>query len=237
MQRESLMPEASVDWELESQALFRRHFEARDEVERNIYGNINCKMFESIPNKLFVEPSQLNSSTTVEFVRELDVDACFIFGVDLILGELLSILPEWKINLHLGLSPWYRGSATLFWPFYFLQPQYAGATFHQIEPEADAGEIIHHSMPNLELGQSLHDVAAEVVVNAKSDLVHLYRQLDQRGRLELYPQKSTGRLFLTRDFEPHHLRLIYDLYKDRIVDEWINGRLGSRKPKIYNGIK
>ena len=83
----------------------------------------------------------------------------------------------------------------------------------------------------------MHDVGAEVVIKAKSDLGGLFRQLRKEGKLPLVPQKSTGRLFLTRDFEPHHLRVIYDLYNDQIVDEWLAGRLGSREPKLINGIE
>ena len=36
-----------------------------------------------------------------------------------------NIVQKKNLNLHLGLSPWYKGSATLFWPFYFLQPNYS----------------------------------------------------------------------------------------------------------------
>ena len=41
-----------------------------------------------------------------------------------------AVLPKEKINLHLGLSPWFKGSVTLFWPFYHLMPQFCGSTFH-----------------------------------------------------------------------------------------------------------
>ena len=81
--------------------------------------------------------------------------------------------PSDKINIHLGLSPWYKGSATLYWPFYHLQPQFCGVTFHQITRQADAGEIIHQCVPVLEKGDKIHDVGVKCVIQAKTDLVKI----------------------------------------------------------------
>ena len=44
------------------------------------------------------------------------------------------------------------------------------------------------------------------------------------------------RLFLTNDFEPHHLRINYDLFNDQMVDEYLTGNLGPKKPKLITGL-
>ena len=88
-------------------------------------------------------------------VKQFNADFCFIFGANLILDPVIENLPQNKINLHLGLSPWYKGAATLYWPFYNLKPQFCGVTFHQITKDADAGEIIHQCVPKLEYGDKI----------------------------------------------------------------------------------
>ena len=144
---------------------------------------------------------------------------------------MLSALPEVKVNLHLGLSPWYRGSATLFWPFYFLQPQFAGATFHQILPEADAGGILHQTVPKLQSGDGIHNVGSKVVIEARRDLRNLLEGFSKFGWV-FKEQNYSGRLFLTRDFQPAHLRLIYNTFGNKIVDAYLSGDLERRNPKI-----
>ena len=131
MERESLIPKPPNNIDSRDVTNFVRHFNERDIVERSVFGNaLPQEIFSNTPT-FYCKPETLNSIKTIKFVREFDPEMVIIFGVNLIKDPLLSLLPKDKINLHLGLSPWYRGSATLFWPFYFMQPQYVGVTFHQ----------------------------------------------------------------------------------------------------------
>ena len=169
---------------------------------------------------------------TVEYVKNLAVDAVFIFGSGMIRDPLFSILPKLKINLHLGISPRYRGSATLFWPFYFLEPNWAGSTFHLITDEPDAGQIIHQSAPKLEMGDTIHEVACKVVEESALDVKRVIGVLESGKDPTLHRQRGTGKNFLTRDFIPQHLRVIYDLYDDDIVDQYLEGKISPKSPNL-----
>ena len=223
------------DWNIQDQTLYNYHFSKRNEIEKEYYQNKNTDLYYKYCDVLKVSPNELNSEKVEQFIKHKNPDLCFIFGTNIIKDNIVNIMPKWKINLHLGLSPWYRGSATLFWPFYNLQPQFAGSTFHQIIQEPDAGNILHQTVPDLEYGDSLHEVAAKVVVSSSKDVVHLLRKIEKGEEIQLHKQKNSGKNWLIRDFEPHHLRQIYNLYEDKIVDEWLNGNLGDRIPKTIKG--
>ena len=169
MQRESTMPAANPALSERDKKLFEHHFKRRDFLENQAYGTLEFSIFDKIKKKTFIDSSEISSKKVAEFVIDVKADVCLIFGVDLIKDPVLSLLPKWRLNIHLGLSPWYRGSATLFWPFYFLQPQFAGATIHQVLPEADAGEIVHQVLPELKVNQGIHDVGVEVVKQSRLD--------------------------------------------------------------------
>jgi len=232
MEREELLPEPPAEICERDRKNFIRHFKERDEVESRVYGSLEPKsVFRHIPS-VVCNPETLNSEKTARFVTEFSPDVVFIFGPDLIKEPLMGVLPEDRVNLHLGLSPWYRGSATLFWPFYFLQPQFAGATFHQIVPEADAGGVLHQCVPRLQFGDGIHDVAAKVVLQAKKALKKLLAAYLEGNKWVYEKQSSTGRLFLSKDFEPAHLRVIYDAFDNKIVNLYLNGELGKRKPRL-----
>ena len=137
MQRENLIPFPPNNISTHDKNNFIKHFENRYKVEQKFYGQLKPEDVFSDIEVLYVTPNELNSNKSSEFVEKFDPDIAFIFGPDIIKPPLYSALPRLSINLHLGLSPYYRGSATLFWPFYFLLPQYAGITFHKISKHID----------------------------------------------------------------------------------------------------
>lgn len=231
MRRENLLPAAPSGIPAIDRKLFERHFRERYETEDSLFGHTSPEhTFSAIPT-FYCDPDELNTPASAAFASAFRADLAFICGSDLIKDPLLAALPKDKVNLHLGLSPWYRGSATLFWPFYFLQPQFAGATFHQIVPEADAGEILHQCVPALSKGDGIHDVGARTVVQARDDLRQLLSGFASSG-WHYKAQKTTGRLFLTRDFQPAHLRLIYETFGNAIVDRFLSGDLEQRMPVL-----
>ena len=231
MKREEVVPEPPQGISNHDRELFVRHFAARSAVEQEVYGDIDLQAEAGDKHRfIFIEPSELNTSTLAGVIRDFNADLCFIFGCDIIKNPVFDALPTDKVNLHLGLSPWYRGGATLFWPFYFLQPQFAGVTFHQISDKADAGDIVHQCVPTIERGDSIHRVGAKCVVKARDDLSALFSEFKKRGNLKGLPQRTSGRVWRGIDFEPSHLRVIYDLCDDKVVDKYLDNELGSRAP-------
>tara|TARA_B100001093_G_C26846021_1_gene1022814 strand:- start:1564 stop:2364 length:801 start_codon:yes stop_codon:yes gene_type:complete len=231
MNRENLIPDPPANISFSDKNLFEKHFNERYKIENTAFGKLSINIFNKVET-LFCNPHELNSQRTAEFIRKQNPNIAFIFGPDLIKNPVFRELPKDKINLHLGLSPWYRGSATLFWPFYFLEPQFAGATFHQISLEADAGGILHQSIPILEYNDGIHDVAVKTVLSAKNDLRDLLGIFKQKKKFFYKKQKSTGKLFLTKDFKPHHLKNIYQFFNNDIVKHYLKGNLGTEKPKL-----
>lgn len=232
-QREEIIPTAPEGTLPHDVKNFDRHFADRATSEKKIFGSLSVDdVFTDIPMYLCETESDLNSEEVASFVRELTPDVVVIFGTDLIKDPVFSALPRDKVNIHLGLSPWYKGSATLFWPFYNLQPNHAGVTIHQIVAEADAGAIIHQCVPTFEKGDGIHDIGCKAVQKVSEDIVRILKYRKMHGKFIEHKQKSSGRLYLTTSFKPEHLRVIYDLYDNKLVDEYIEGRLMTKEPKL-----
>jgi methionyl-tRNA formyltransferase len=230
MQREPLTPSVPSGISKEDAVNFVRHFRERSELELSEFGGSEVRGLLHDVDHILVNDWELNSAKVCDFVSREHDDMGVVFGSDMIRDPLLSQLPIDTINMHLGLSPRYRGSATLFWPFYFLEPQYCGATFHKLLLEPDAGDVLHQVCTELKSGDGIHDVGIRTVSQATSDLLHLVNSF-RRG-WTYQKQKSTGRNFLTLDFLPQHLRVIYNLYSNNIVDEFLAGNLGKSSPNI-----
>ncbi len=227
-EREHMIPESPSSLAPRLRALFDRHFSERQATEDRYFPA------EESPHcpTLRIPASELSSAASVEFVTSVQPDVALIFGCGLIREPLYSLLPKMTINLHLGLSPRYRGSATLFWPFYFLEPQFAGSTFHYIVGEPDAGDIIHQVVPSLARGDGIHDVACKTVVASAEAMERILAKVAAGGELERIKQRGTGKNFLSSDFRPEHLRVIYELYDNKIVDRYLEGAIQGRGPKL-----
>ena len=237
MQREELVPSPPKNLAIHDKKLFIKHFANRNKIEVDTYGHLNAEKVYKNCNTIFIKPSELNTQKIAKKVKQFNADFCFIFGANLILDPVIENLPQNKINLHLGLSPWYKGAATLYWPFYNLKPQFCGVTFHQITKKADSGEIIHQSVPVLKKGDKIHDVGAKCVLKAKKDIKAIISFWKKKGKFQGKVQNQTGRNWRESDFHASQLRLIYDLFDEKIVDYYLSGTLEQKKPKLFSCLK
>ena len=134
MARESMQVLPPDDCSIRDKALFLKHFSRRLEVEERVFNSSSESLYTYESAFQTVLPTELNGPETATMVTDFCPDACLVFGTDLIKSPVLEILPDETFNVHLGLSPWYRGSATLFWPFYFMEPQWAGVAVENRHP-------------------------------------------------------------------------------------------------------
>lgn len=227
MPREDQIPETPDNTSTHDSKNFVKHFLRRREVEEHLF-NTHPQLLAALPT-LRIERNALNSFGVVNFVQSARPDACIVFGSDIIKEPLLSALPEFSVNIHLGLSPWYRGAATLFWPFYNLEPNWAGATLHYLVPQIDAGPIVMTVCPELVRGDGIHEVGARAVAAALGGAEQCLENIDSGHKLEGRRQSTTGRLYLARHFRAEHLRVNYDLFNDQMVDAFLNGEIAPHK--------
>jgi folate-dependent phosphoribosylglycinamide formyltransferase PurN len=229
--RGSFVPAPDARLSDRDRAHFIRHFKDREESEEKAFGKIDADNFSGIP-LLEATKEELNSPEIRSWISSIQPDVAISYGVHKLGDELLSILPSYAWNIHGGLSPWYRGNATLFWPFYFLKPNWAGMTIHQLTAKLDGGGIIHHSVPILERGDGIHDVACNAVKQAGEDLIRLLSMIRGGQPINAVSQKSSGKLFTTADWLPQHLRLIYETFNNDIVDRYLDGEFGHHEPPL-----
>ena len=220
-QRENMLPTAPAGISDHDRHLWGIHFANREHYERKAFGMQNSLNVDDVRR---VE--NINDPDNIGYIVDLKPDLVLVFGCHI----LRWYVNQPMINLHLGLSPRYRGSATLFWPFYFMEPQFAGCTFHQVVDEPDAGDILHQTRPTLAYGDTIHEVAARCVIGATADMLLLLRKFND---WKYHKQKNTGKCFLSSDFKPQHLRVIYDVYQDNIVNEYLSGRIPRNEPIMY----
>ena len=213
---------------------FILHFNKRSESEKKFFSQIDAEDFKTKIPFLEIKLEELNSDKTYDFINSLKADLMISYGVHKLDDKILTLHNGNNFNIHGGLSPWFKGNTTLFWPFYMLRPNWAGITIHRLTQKLDGGEILHQSLPELNIGDSMHDVANKAVIQATCDLIKIIQLYDSGKELICHEQKGNGKLFLSEDWTPQTLRVIYNLFNDKIVDMFLNGEITSNPPKIID---
>ena len=233
--RDNLIPKSPDFLNSNLKKLWNLHFEKREEAENKRF---KFNLYENIEEKKIVNIKNINEILKYQNeITNLQPQICFLSGVPILRKNLMDILPKFTINLHLGLIPHYRGAVTMFWPFLFLEPSMAGTTYHIIDEKVDAGEILHNNVPKLEKNDGMHDVAAKAVVDASKDIKlivdHVRYRIDKNIKPKLDPTLiNKGKLFLKSDWKPSMLRIIYELFEDKIVDLYLENKIDCRKPDL-----
>jgi hypothetical protein len=118
-------------------------------AEREIFAD--ARFLPANVRSLPIKMGDLNR-LSIESLRDaLQSDIYVIFGASYIKAPLVDHLVEHRaLNIHMGISPYYRGSSTNFWAMYDRRPQFVGATIHLLSRGLDSGPMLFHALPNPE---------------------------------------------------------------------------------------
>lgn len=228
-EREGHVPVPPEGLSPELKDLFNLHFHKRAVSEDNFFG---LTEFPDV-DKILVQQDELNGPKVIDFIRTLDPDLIISYGVHILSDEIIATCKGEAWNIHGGLSPWYRGNITHFWPSYFLEPQMTGMTVHDLTQQIDAGDVIHQNQAELIKGDGVHDIACRAVIGLSNELPKLLSLFNSKGKLAKHTHKTSGRIWTAKDWRPDHLRPVYELYNDKIVDLVLDGQIKGRSPKLY----
>lgn len=157
--------------------------------------------FTSSKVKTFAcKSGDLNRLSKSDLEDALDSDLYVVFGSSFIKGWLCDFLVRKSaINLHMGLSPYFRGAACNFWAMYDQLPNYVGATWHYLSSGLDSGPMLFHSIPKFE-DEDAFGFTMKAVLAAQEDLISNLEEIS-RGAFPGIPQEK-------------HLQIRYSRYTD-----------------------
>ena len=169
--------------------------------------------------------SSVNLRANVERIRALQPDVIAVSGARLLSQAVLQLPARAAINMHGGLSPYYRGAESVFWALYNREPQYVGVTIHLLSSGIDAGPIVYSARPPIDpddnemtLFAKMYGLGCELMVRAVQDAV--------AGRLQTVPQWTTGRLYFRRHRTPRHYRELMRALDAGLLRDYLAGQAG-----------
>jgi methionyl-tRNA formyltransferase len=193
-----------------------KHFALRDEVEQEFFKGNDYFKYPCLP----ITHKEVNAPSVYEAVKSFGPDLIFVYGASIIRKPLLELLPYGKIiNLHLGVSPYYRGSGTNFWPFVNLELEFVGSTLLNIDAGVDTGDIIAHVRPEFKADDTVHSAGCKVIQDSAEALKVLMSRAKNGQTIKAVKQWETNpsRYYRKKDFGVEALKTYYANLKNGVV--------------------
>jgi methionyl-tRNA formyltransferase len=133
----------------------------------SVLGPENCAAFQR--PELLHHVHGINTPEGISAVASFQPDVILVYGTGIVGGKVLSQARKLALNMHTGISPYYRGCDCAFWPLYNEELNMVGATVHECVKEVDGGRIFGIARARLHADDNLFSVFARAVV-AGADL-------------------------------------------------------------------
>lgn len=196
-----------------------QHVEARTQSEIDFFSDY-IESSEDESNPKLIRKGAINDEAIVNEIVAMNPELLVCYGSSLIKSDLLTKFQEKFLNVHLGLSPYYRGSGTNVWPLINLEPDMVGATFMYIDAGIDTGKIIHQIRADIYLGDSPHTIGNRLIrkmTSTYSEIICNFSNLENEKQ-----PVSEGKIYYQRDFTAESCKQLYLNFSQSMIENYIN---------------
>ena len=214
-----------VGREEEDDLILNQYFDERDLAEREIL--TGGEKFDPQPGLtlLDIPPGKVNDPDLVDQLLAHEVDTLAVFGTSILKEPLLATFSGRIVNIHLGVSPYYRGSGTNFWALHNEDLHLVGSTIHYIDAGVDTGEIICHVQAPIVDGDTPHTIGNKVIKESVHVMARVLRLMED-GRVPTVAQWKPEKehVYRMRDFTAPILRDLLDRWEHGLVRRFLERR-------------
>lgn len=204
----------------ENQKIISNYFKKITKSEINLFTKLRLNKKKIFKYKK-IKYNSLSSIKLESLKDYLDSDLYIVFGSSYIKGPLLNFLVKNKcINIHMGVSPYYRGSNCNFWATIDQNYNLVGSTIHRISKGLDDGDILYHSMVD-----PIDDPVDYSMAAIKSAVISLSMKINDKSIFKLKSKKQKKKLEIRYTKNKDLISKVFNLYPKKIKLKKINKKL------------
>jgi hypothetical protein len=175
----------------------RLHFEQRVEAEQHFFSR--DEMMHLDQERVHrISKGEANSDSVFEWIASKPADYLILYG----------------------LSPYYRGSGTNFWPLVNGEPELVGVTIHLATLDVDAGAILKQVRPEIESGDRNHAIGCRAIIAGTHAMIAAIEGYDA-GVIVPQKQASGGKLYKRKDFDIDAVRQMWRNLDEGMISSYI----------------
>ena len=207
--------------------IMKKYFENVNNAQYQLFGNSYVNNKKKNIKILSMVSGDLNKCSIKLLSDFLKSNVYVVFGSSYIKGELVDFLVKQKaINIHAGVSPYYRGTDCNFWALYDDNTHLVGTTIHLLSKGLDNGPILFHAMSNLKTNpfeytmSSVKSAFHSMAERIKDGSIFKIKALIQNKRKEIrYSKKIDFKEEIVREYFEKKINLSQKEFDQSLLKE------------------
>jgi methionyl-tRNA formyltransferase len=177
-----------------------------------------------------LEADDINSEAVYQRLKREEPDLILDHGTSIVKDHILET-SALALNLHRGLSPYYRGTycterALLNW-----DPYNIGVTIHKMNRIIDGGSILAQKRPIIESGDTVHSIDCRLTKIGTELVIEAIDKLESGEELQFRKQDvSLGFLTLNKHWTKYLRKQIQYIERDNLIERML--RRPARRQKL-----
>ncbi len=188
------------------------------------FGNKWETLDKNIP---YLETDNINSDIVFNRVKEIKPDLILDHGTTIVKDHILHN-SGLALNLHWGLSPYYRGTHCTEWALINWDPYNIGVTIHKLTKDIDGGSVLAQRRAEIKSNDTLHSINMQLTYLGTELILEVIDKLNNSEHLNFKKQDfSLG--YLTYLIQWNHLldKQIQYIERNNLIDIML------KKPSRY----
>jgi folate-dependent phosphoribosylglycinamide formyltransferase PurN len=199
-----------------NKALLEEHFKERGEVEKRFFGCANFPKTQI----LYAEPGEANANHIRDWIKERQPEFVLLYGTSIIKPPLLTDYQGCMVNMHLGLSPYYRGAGTNFWPLVDGLPECVGATIHLAVQKVDAGGMLCQVRPDPIATDGPHDLGCRTIVAGATAYGEAVVRFARNEIQPVVQNLNLGKVYKKKDFTANAVEIMRANFESGMMTDY-----------------
>lgn len=214
-----------------------KHLSARERAEIDFF-ELFTKTSADYSKPIHLIKGEINNKKYTDAIISSKPDLLIAYGCSIIKEPLLSAFEGRFLNAHLGLSPYYRGAGTNYWPLVNGDPEYVGATFMHIDAGIDTGEIIHQVRARYFWGDTPSQVGNRLIVEMSQVYQSIIVNFDKLEKMPQHPIPSDEKVYKNKDYTEQSVLTLYKNFNDDLIGKYLHEEIArcTRVPIIKNRV-
>ena len=181
----------------------------------NIYFNNKWKSInDSIPT---VYVTDINSQVVYERLEREKPDLILDHGTSIVKDHILET-SDLALNLHWGLSPYYRGTFCTEWALINWDPYNIGVTIHKLTRIIDGGAILAQERAMIKSGDTVDSINMQLTKLGTELVIKAIQKIESGETLQFKKQDySLGLLNVKKQFSKHLIKQIEYIENNNLI--------------------
>lgn len=178
---------------------------------------------ESVPVIHTRGVNAINNAEYAAWIAERKPDVIAVCGASILREAILTIPARGVLNLHGGLSQFYRGLFTTDWAIHNREPECVGATVHFVSRGVDDGDVVLQGRPLIQTDDHPNSLYEKVVRLGARMMIDAISDFETHDR-QAIPLTVRGRLYTNDMFDLRAKRRTWREIENGVLTDYVRNR-------------